>query len=323
MPTSRSRLYIAFAAVWIIWGSTYLGIRVAIESIPPFMMAMGRFLLAGAVLFALGLYRGGAAPTAPQWKTALVVGLLLLLGGNGGVVWAEQRVSSGLTALIVSCEPLVVVLFDWVRRGGLRPSAPVLLGLATGTAGMVLLISPAHIIGGGAVDPVGAGVLLFAVVSWALGSIYSRHADAAPSPLISTGANMLCGSLWFLVAALLAGEPGRFDPQAITTRSLVAFGYLVVFGALIGFTAYLWLLRNTTLARASTYAFVNPVVAVFLGWWLVDEPVTARTLVAAAVIVASVILITAFQQAAPQPARARRGSGAPAVGTPVASEPEP
>jgi drug/metabolite transporter (DMT)-like permease len=319
----RLRLLLAFAAVYVIWGSTYLAIRVAIDTIPPFLMAGSRFLVAGGLLYAWGVARGAKGPTPAQWRTAAIVGGLLLLGGNGGVVWAEQRVASGLTALIIACEPLVVVLLDWARPGGRRPSLPVALGLVTGAAGMVLLITPGEIVGSGAVDSLGAGVLLVAVVSWAVGSIYSRHADAASSPLVSTGANMLAGSAWLFLAALLAGEPSRLEIARISARSAAALGYLITFGAIVGFTAYLWLLRNTTLARASTYAFVNPVVAVFLGWLLLREPVTARTVLAAVVIVAGVVLITAFQQAAPAPApRAARTSGATTLGTAVASEPQ-
>lgn len=285
------RLVIAFAALYVIWGSTYLAIAIAIETIPPFSMAAVRFLVAGGVLFLWARSRGAPAPTRAQWQSAAVIGTLLLLVGNGGVVWAEQRVASGLTALVVGAEPLWVVVLDWMRRGGRRPSLGVAVGLITGFAGLALLIAPAEL-GGAAVDPVGALVLVVATVGWAIGSIYSRHADTPAAPLMATGANMLAGSAALVIAALLNGELTRLDVTAISLRSATAVAYLIVFGAVVGFTAYIWLLRNTSLARASTYAYVNPVVAVFLGWLILGEAVTPRTILAAVIIVAAVVMIS-------------------------------
>lgn len=293
----RLRLILAFAAVYVIWGSTYLGIRLAIATIPPFLMAAARFVVAGAILVVWARARGARMPTRVEWRTAAVIGFLLLLGGNGGVVWAEQRVTSSLTALIVAAEPLWVVILDWIRPGGKRPTLAVSAGLVVGFAGVALLISPSRVAGEGGVDLVGAAVLTYACVSWAIGSIYSRHAPAPASPLMATGSNMLAGSAFFLVAALATGEFARLDVAAITTRSWLALAYLTVFGALIGFTAYLWLLKNTTLAKASTYAYVNPVIAVVLGWLIAGEPMAARTLVAAAIIIAGVVTISTVQYA--------------------------
>ncbi len=287
----RWRLLIAFAAVYVIWGSTYLAIRVAIDTIPPFLMAATRFLVAGLVLVGWARYRGAPLPTRAQWRTALVIGTLLLLGGNGGVVWAETRVTSGLTALVVGAEPLWAALLDWARPAGHRPTLGVGLGLLTGFAGVALLVAPADL-GGDAIDPLGATVLIVACITWAMGSIYSRHADAPKSPLMATGANMLAGALGLAAAAAVGGEFARFDPAAVTLRSLGAWAYLVTFGAIGGFTAYMWLLQHTTLAKASTYAYVNPVVAVFLGWLILHEPVGPRTIVAAIVIVAGVVMIS-------------------------------
>ena len=287
----KARLLLAFAALYIIWGSTYLGIRIAIETIPPFTMAAARFLAAGAILYAWGRRRGAPKPTAAQWRSAAAIGVLLLLLGNGGVVWAETRVPSGLAALMVGAEPLWAALLDWVRPGGRRPSLGVAVGLLAGFAGVALLIAPGEL-GGKAVDPIGAIVLTIAAVGWAIGSIYSRHADTPKNPLLATGINMLAGSAALGIAAVMNGEIGRLHPAAISARSLLALAYLIVFGAVVGFTAYIWLLRNTTLAKASTYAYVNPVVAVILGWLILGEPITARTMLAAAVIVTGVILIT-------------------------------
>ena len=292
MPTSQVRLLTAFALVYVIWGSTYLGIRFAIETIPPFLMAGVRFVIAGGILYAFVMLRGGRAPSRRQWIAASIIGALLLLGGNGAVVWAELRVPSGLVALLVATEPLCVVLIDWARPKGLRPRPGELLGLVLGFAGVVILVSPAPLTGGSLeIDPVGAAVVLFAAVSWALGSIYSRHAPAHESAFLMTGMKMLTGGLLLLLAGTVAGEWSRLDVGAISAKSWFALGYLIIFGALIGFTAYIWLLKNTTLPRASTYAYVNPIVAVLLGWTLASEPMNGRVIAAAAVIVAGVVIV--------------------------------
>lgn len=287
----RLRLLIAFASLYIIWGSTYLAMRIAIETIPPFLMAGTRFLLAGLILVALAKANGSPAPTRTQWRSALIIGTLLLLFGNGGVVWSEQFVASSIAALIVGAEPLWVVILDWARPGGTRPSPSVAVGLVLGFVGVALLIAPGGDNGG--VDPLSAAVLMVAIIAWAVGSIYSRNANTPASPLMATGANMLAGSIGLLGAAWLTGEFGRLDVGAVSARSAVAWGYLIVFGAVCGFTAYIWLLKNTSIAAASTYAYVNPIVAVVLGWALGGETITARTMLAAAIIVAGVVMISA------------------------------
>ncbi len=292
MSTSHLRLVTAFALVYVIWGSTYLGIRFAIETIPPFLMAGVRFVIAGGILYAFVMLRGARAPSRRQWVSASIIGALLLLGGNGAVVWAELRVPSGLVALLVATEPLCVVLIDWARPRGRRPRPGELIGLMLGFAGVVILVSPAELVGGGLqIDPLGAVVVLFAAVSWALGSIYSRHAPAHESAFLMTGMKMLTGGFLLLLAGTAAGEWSRLDVGAISARSWFALAYLIVFGALIAFTAYIWLLKNTTLARASTYAYVNPIVAVLLGWLLVSEPMNSRVIAAAAVIVAGAVIV--------------------------------
>ncbi len=296
--TPRVRLLTAFALVYVIWGSTYLGIRFAIETIPPFLMAGVRFVIAGGILYAFVMLRGAPAPSRRLCVAASIIGALLLLGGNGAVVWAELRVPSGLVALLVATEPLCVVLIDWARPKGLRPRPGELVGLMFGFAGVAILVSPAALVGGGGgpgrgleIDPLGAVVVLFAAVSWALGSIYSRHAPAHQSAFLMTGMKMLTGGFLLLLAGTAAGEWSRLDVGAISAKSWFALAYLIVFGALIGFTAYIWLLKNTTLARASTYAYVNPIVAVLLGWSLASEPMNSRVVAAAAVIVAGVVIV--------------------------------
>lgn len=293
----RAKVIAAFAAVYLIWGSTYLAIRVGVETIPPFLMAGIRFLIAGGVLYLVvsARERDRPRPTRANWGAAFAVGALLLLGGNGLVVWAEQRVPSGITSLLVATVPLWMVLLDWMRPRGTRPPVVVMLGIAVGLAGLVLLVDPRS--GGGAgVDRVGAAVLIVGSLSWAAGSLYSKRARLPASPLLATAMEMLGGGALLIVAGVATGEVGRFAPHAVSVRSALALLYLVAFGSLVGFTAYVWLLRVATPSAVSTYAYVNPVVAVFLGWLILSEPLTHRTLMAAGVIVAAVALITAGQR---------------------------
>ncbi len=313
----RWRVLAAFAAVYLIWGATYLFIRFAIETLPPFLMAGARFLVAGGVLYCVATLGGAPRPTWAQWGAAALVGGLLLLGGNGAVVWAEQSVPSGLAALLVAMAPLWMAVLDWVRPGGVRPSNGVALGLGLGFAGVILLVGPDELIGGGRVDPIGAGVLMLGSLSWAAGSIYSRHGQRPASPLLGSGMQMLAGGALLLLVGSATGEWVGFDYRAVSLRSLASLGFLIAFGSLVGFTAYIWLLRVTTVARASTYAYVNPAVAVFLGWALAGEALTLRTLLAAGVIVAAVVVITthqARQAAAARPeAAAKASTGAESV----------
>jgi drug/metabolite transporter (DMT)-like permease len=297
MSQHKARLLIAFAAVYLIWGSTYLGIRWAIETMPTFLMAGARFLVAGAILYAWGRLRGGPKPTAANWRDATIIGTLLLLGGNGGVVWAEQYVPSGLTALVVATEPLWVVLLDWMRPHGTRPTTGEAFGLALGFGGVVLLIGPTSV-GGAHVDPVSAGVLVLATLAWASGSLYARGANLPRNPLLTTGMNMLAGGAILTLVGTAMGQWGAVHFTAISWRSALSLLYLIVFGAIVGFTAYLWILKEATLATASTYAYVNPVVAVFLGWALAGEAITPRVVTAASVIVGSVVIITLARTAA-------------------------
>lgn len=285
---SRAAVFAALGAVYVIWGSTYLAIRFAVETLPPFLMAGVRFSVAGAILYGWRRAAGFPRPTFVQWRTAGVVGALMLLAGNGGVVWAEQWIESGTTALIVASVPFWMVLLDWLRPGGRPPGARVWVGILIGFGGVLLLM------GGPGAPPehlVPTLVLLGASVAWAAGSLYSRTA-ALPAPLLATAMQMLAGGALLLVVGVATGEVGRMDPAGFSTRSVSALLYLIVFGSLIGYSAYVWLLRVTEPALASTYAYVNPVVAVILGWLLADERMTARIAVAAVVIVGGVALIT-------------------------------
>lgn len=298
---SRTALILAFAAIYLIWGSTYLGIRVAIETMPPFLMAAARFLIAGSVLFTVLKLRDAPWPTAHQWIANTVIGTLLLLGGNGLVVWAELTIPSGLTALLVGIGPLFIVLTEWAWPGGTRPTAITMAALLLGFAGVTWLAAPWENSAGGGLNPGGVLAILGACFFWALGSIYSRHAKHGANPFLASSLQMLGGGLALAVVALLHGDFDQFDAARITPRAWVAFAYLTVIGSLVGFSTFVWLMKHSTPARVATYAYVNPIVAVFLGWLILDEPINPRTLVAAAIIVAAVVIITTQKARAAKP----------------------
>jgi drug/metabolite transporter (DMT)-like permease len=300
---SRLLMLAAFGAVYVIWGSTYLGIKYAIETLPPFLMAGARFLIAGGVLYGLARLGFGDAEKRRErmrpshWRAAAIIGVLLFLCGNGGVTWAEGHIASSLAALLVASEPLWIVLLAWLLPGGgARPNGKVWLGLALGFAGVWMLVSAGASASAGGSDGgtniLGAGVVLASALAWAVGSVYSLRAPLPRSPLLSAGMQMLAGGSLLLLVGTLTGELARLDFHAVSMRSIVAFLYLTVFGSIVAFTAYSWLLRNASPARVSTYAYVNPAVAVLLGWALAGEAMTTTSLVAAGIIVASVALIT-------------------------------
>ena len=306
----RGRLLAAFAAVYIIWGSTYLAIRFAVETLPPLLMAGARFTIAGLILLLWSrTVQHAERPSRSDWRTGLASGALLLLGGNGAVVWAETRVPSGIAALLVAVVPLWMVLLDWLRPGGRRPAAPVFAGLALGLVGLGLLVGPDALHGGGgAVSTIGAVVLIAGSLSWAVGSLYIKQAPRPTTSINGSGTQMFAGGLCLLVAGTLVGELAQLDFAHVSERSVLGFLYLVVFGSLIGFTAYLYMLAHTTAARASTYAYVNPVVAVILGWAFAHEPLTMRTILSAAVILAGVVIITVARDGRVSPPVERRAA---------------
>jgi drug/metabolite transporter (DMT)-like permease len=290
---SRPLVLAAFAAVYVLWGSTYLAIRFAVETVPPFLLAGVRFTIAGVILGAFALARGAAWPTRQNWKAAVITGILLFPLGNGVVVWAETRIDSSMAALLVATEPVWVVLLLWLHAG-VRPRPLVVAGIVAGFAGLVMLVGHSSMPGVGA-DVVSAAALVGASISWAAGSLYARNAPHARSPLLSAGMQMIAGGIALLALGALTGEPGRLHFAAISTRSIAAFGYLVICGSLVGFSAYSWLVTVAAPARVATYAYVNPVIAVLLGWAVAGEAITVRIAVAAAVIVGAVALIVADQ----------------------------
>lgn len=290
-PRRGSFLIVAsFLAVYIIWGSTFFAIRVGLESFPPLLLAGTRHLGAGIVLYLL-FRRSSSPPTKQQWLTAAITGLLLLFAGNGGVCWAEQTVPSGITALLVATVTLWMVLVDWLRPGGHKPSARVLSGIVIGFAGLLILVGPAHLGSSNRVNPVGAAVLGLASLAWACGSLYSKHGSLPSSPLLGAGMQGLCGGAVLWIVGLAAGEGAHLHVASITPRAWLAALYLAVFGSCIGFSAYLYILKKSTAARVATYALVNPIVALLIGWGFGGEGLSGRTLLAGAVILTAVVLV--------------------------------
>lgn len=266
--------------------------HVAVETMPPFAMAGARFILAGATLFAIVKARGAPWPSARQWRDHTVIGAFLLLGGNGLVVWAQQYVPSGITALIVGATPLCIVLTEWAWPGGVRPSSVTFVGLALGFGGVAWLAAPWESAPSHALHPGGLTAILACTVFWSVGSIYSRHVRSAAPPSTASALQMIMGGAILAAVGVLHGDWSELQLETISTRSWIAFAYLCSVGSLIGFSTFVWLIEHSTPARVSTYAYVNPIVAVFLGWLILDEPITSHTVTAAALIIAAVVLIT-------------------------------
>lgn len=288
---SAALVLAAFAAIYVIWGSTYLAIRIVVLSMPPMLSASVRFMVAGGVLYAWRRWRGDARPSAVHWRSAALIGSLMLLGGNGGVVVAETLIDSGAAALLVATVPLWMVTVNALRPAGVRPGIAEIVGLILGFGGVWVLVQPGT---RGGVNLFGAAIVVGASLSWAIGSVYSRHVALPTSPLLSTAMQMLAGGAALLVGGTIRGEWAGAHPAQWTLSSLAALLYLVIFGSLIAFSAYVWLLRVSTPARVGTYAFVNPAVAVLLGWLILAEPLRPSILVAMTLITLAVIVITRY-----------------------------
>jgi drug/metabolite transporter (DMT)-like permease len=295
---SSALIWLALSTVYVIWGSTYLAIREAIRTIPPLLSASVRFLMAGGLLYLWALRRGdrtGDRPVARHWLSATVVGGCLLLGGNGAVVWAEQHVPTGIVALLIATVPLWMALIERFVYGQ-RLARQAIAGLVVGFGGAAFLVGGP---GSGHVDVVGVLVVLFGALAWASGSLYSRRAALPSRPLVATGMEMLAGGVLLGLAGVVSGEAGHVHPSQFSTGSLVGLAYLIVFGSWIAFSAYIWLLRVAPISLVSTYAYVNPVVAVLLGWAVLSERITGRTLFGGAVIVVGVALIITARKLPP------------------------
>ncbi|MFN0057795.1 MAG: EamA family transporter [Planctomycetota bacterium] len=300
IPPSRIRIIAAFASIYVLWGSTYLAIRFGVETIPPMLMAGARHFIAGVLLYAWTRSRGAPRPTRAHWRSATLVGALLLAGGNGGVTWAVQHVPSGLASVVIATVPLWMVFLDWVRPRGVRPRGATIVGLALGLVGIVLLVDRDDrnkLAVDASLDVIGAGTLVLAALSWAIGSLYSRHARLPSMLLHSAAMQMLTGGAVLAALGCALGEPARLQLADVSLRSFLGFGYLVIFGSVVGFTSYVWLLRVCPASTVATYAYVNPVVALFLGWAFASEQLAPRTLVAASTIVVAVAVVIRYREA--------------------------
>lgn len=286
-----SLLLVSFAAVYVLWGATFFAIRIGIESFPPLVLAGLRHLSVGLVFYPIFRHISGEKPTPRQWRTTIVTGVLLLLCGNGTVSWAEKIIPSGIAALLVATVSLWMVLVDWFRPGGTRPAPRVLVGLVLGFAGMALLVGPKHLGGSERISPFGALALVLASLAWAVGSIYSKHHPIPNSAMLGVAMQMMAGGFALLIVAGISGEFRELHLAEVTLRSWLALLYLAVFGSALGFSAYVYILKHGSAAHVATYAFVNPVVALFLGWLLGGEALSLRTILASAVILTAVILV--------------------------------
>ncbi len=285
---------VAFVYVYIAWGATYMAVHFALESLPPFLLSGCRFTLAGVVLMTLlwifqreHFHLG----TLREWRDGAVVGIILLVGGNGAVAWSQQYVPTSIAALIFGSMPLCIILFDWIRPGGTVPTARTCVGLALGFAGLCLLLKPSPAEHAGPMEMWGKIALVFAACSWSAGAIYSRHVHAKGSPMLPMARQMIAGGSTLLVLAYAHGDFTGFSPEKVTTSSWLGFGYLVVFGSLIGFTAYVWLMRVSTPANVATVSYVNLVIAVLIGWTIGREPMTLQSFLGALIIVGAVMLV--------------------------------
>jgi drug/metabolite transporter (DMT)-like permease len=291
LASARAGVLLAFAAVYLIWGSTYLGIRVAVQSLPPFLLAGARSFSAGALMLLVLRLRGARAPSALEWRRAALAGVLMLSLGNGLVTWAETYVPSNLAALSIAAVPSYVALLDWLRPGGTRPTRRVMIGVLIGLLGMLLLLRP---------DPAALSTssrlpqlaLVLAGAAWAVGSLYARYQKLYPNAAVAGAQEMLAGGGALLLVSLLRGEWHGFTPSAVTAQGWFAFAYLTVFGSMVAFSAYSWLVGNASPAHVSTTAYVNPAVAVVLGWLVLGEPLQPATLTGGALILCAVLVMT-------------------------------
>ncbi len=297
-----AQVALALGALYVVWGSTYLAIRVAVGTIPPFTQGSIRFLIAGTLLFVVTSrgHTGEPRPGRREWRDATIIGGFLLVGGNGLVALGETTVASGIAALLIATLPVWVAILGRLFFD-LRLSRSTLVGIGLGFAGVGVLVLPTG--GTAPVDLGGALILLGSPILWAIGSLYSGRAHLPARPLVGVAMQMLCGGVLLAAVALVTGEIGRFHPAAVTTESIAALAYLVAVGSLIGFTAYAWLLRVAPLPLVATYAYVNPIVAVALGSLILGESVTPRTLAAGVIIIVAVAIIVWSRGREPVPPR--------------------
>lgn len=329
MPSTAARrpdqraVWAGLLTLYFVWGSTYIAIAVAVDSIPPFFMAAIRFGLAGAFLFAWSWLRAGGAaiiPTRREWRDSMIVGGLLLGGGMGMVAFGQQTIPAGIAAVLIAMLPLWIAVIGRVFLGERLPRLAV-IGIVVGFVGVAVLVGPTLTGDAGSLEPLGLAAIIVSPISWATGSLFASHRARLPRlPLVASGAQMVTGAAILAGMGIATGEPGRFDPTAIAGDSLAALAYLTVIGSLVGFSVYGWLLRTAPLPLVATYAYVNPVVAVILGAIVLRETIEPRTLVAGAVIVGAVALIVTARSrmSAPVASDAETTPRSPSLDTPPA-----
>jgi len=287
----RLSVILAFTAVCVVWGSTYLAIRFAIETVPPFFMAGIRWTIAGLLLYAAIRFRGAPAPSRTHWYTAFVIGGLMLLIAHGAVVWAEQWIPSGLTSILVATVPLWLVFVESAYNRA-KPNAKVIATLVSGFVGVILLVGDLSSQVGSTMGLIAALGLLFGTLAWSLGSFYSRVAELPKSHFLAVAQQMIVGGILLFLASFATGEWMNVKLNLVSMHSFAALLYLIVFGSLIGFTCYIWLLKQIAPSRVATYAYINPVVALLLGWTLANEQPTLRSIAATVIILTSVAVAT-------------------------------
>lgn len=285
---SRWLVFLAFAAIYVIWGSSYIGNHIAIESLPPFMMSGGRMLFAGLLLIGYARIQRVPMPTRLEWKNAVALGAVLFMVNNGAIIWAQaEGLPSGITSLMIATVPMWIVLFSWWRTRR-RPTWAVLIGVVVGFIGIALLLNPGE---SGGFNPLVALVVVMGAAAWSLGALLSKGLSQPNSPILSTGMQLTTGGGLLLLVGVLIGEVGQINVAEIQPQSLLAALYLAIFSSCIGFTSFVWLMRVSSAAKVSTYAYVNPVVAVFLGWLIAGESLTPLTMLAAGIIIGAVFII--------------------------------
>jgi len=289
-PTWKTLL--AFAIIYFVWGSTFLAIRVGVHEIPPFLMAAIRFTVAGAAMLGWTATQGDRAPTRREWLSILLIALLIFVFDYGLLFWAEQRVPSGLAAVMMATIPVFMALSEIAFLGTQKLTVRLAFALLVGMCGVAVLVSRSLNLSGEPIDTVGAVALILASMSWGIGSVLTKKLPLPPSKAISSGAQMLSGGLMLLAVSAALGEFGRFHPAAVTAAGWFSLAYLIVFGSIIGFTAYVWLIHHESPTKVGTYAYVNPVVAVIVGYFLGGESLGMRTVLGALCVLVSVIVIT-------------------------------
>lgn len=292
----KTKIWVALIALYIVWGSTYLGMRIAIETIPPFVQGAIRFFISGVILLVWQRLAGQPMPTKRQWLSCAIIGNLMLVGGNGLVSWSEQTIPSGTAALIIAIVPMFMVIMEGLRTRGHKPTMKALIGLCIGFMGIFILIAPSHRFNGTSLNEYGVIALLFACLFWSMGSVYSKAADVPASAFMTTGAEMLMGSMGLILMSLFTNELQTWNVSAVSAHSIYALTYLILVGSMVGFGSYIWLLKHAPISLVATYAYVNPVVAVLLGAWLVNEPLDPHIWLATAIIVGSVILVNSKRE---------------------------